>query len=105
MSTATLNAPATTDEAAIFAVLDNLSQANFTKNTALFAAQFAPDAPIFNLAPPLIHHGINTAEKQAWFDSWSTPVDIEPRDFKVTVTGDIAFCHGYIRMAGTKKGP
>jgi PhnB protein len=105
MSTATLAAPATTDEAAILAVLDNLSHAHFTKNVELFTAQFAPNAPIFNLAPPLIHHGVDAAEKQAWFDSWTTPIIIEPRDFKVTISGDLAFCHGYLRLAGTKKGP
>lgn len=104
MSTATLNAPATTDEAAIFAVLDNLSQAHFTKDVELFAAQFAPAVPIYNLAPPLIHHGVDIGEKQAWFDSWSTPITIEPRDFHVTVSGDLAFCHGYLRLEGTKKG-
>ena len=105
MPTATLTIPATIDEAAILAVIDNLSQAHFTKNVALFSAQFAPNAPIYNLAPPLIHHGVNPVEKQAWFDSWATPIIIEPRDFHVTVSGDLAFCHGYLRLAGTKKGP
>ena len=23
----------------------------------------------------------------------------------LTVSGDLAFCHGYLRLAGTKKGP
>jgi len=111
MSTAALHAPlstspvsTSTDEAQILAVIQALSQAHHDKNTALFAAQFAPHAAIFNLAPPLAHDGIDTEEKQAWFDSWSTPVGIEPRDFKVTVSGDLAFCHGYLRMSGTKKG-
>jgi ketosteroid isomerase-like protein len=104
MPTATLNAQSTKDEAAILAVVDALSQSHHDKNVALFASQFAPDAAICNLAPPLIRHGIDRAEKQAWFDSWSTPVEIEARDFSVTVSGDFAFCHGYLRMSGTKKG-
>ena len=105
MSTATL-APATAaDETAILAVVANLCQALLYKNVAKFAAQFAPNAAIFNLAPPLVHHGVDKRDKQAWFDSWSTPLDLEPRDFQVTVSGDLAFCHGYLRLSGTKKGP
>jgi len=104
MSTATMKAPTSTDQAAILAVLANVRQSQHDKDVAQFANQFADDASIFNLAPPLIHRGIDRGEKQAWFDSWSTPIEIEPRDFEVTVSGDFAFCHGYLRMNGTKKG-
>ncbi len=109
MTTATMHAPvlsfaASSDEAAVLAVVETMRQANHDKNASLFAAQFAPNAAVFNLAPPLIHHGIDLEEKQAWFDSWATPVEIESRDLKVTVSGDFAFCHGYLRLSGTKKG-
>jgi len=56
------------------------------------------------IAPPLVHRGVDLEEKQEWFDSWATPVDLEGRDFKVTVSGDFAFCNGYLNMRGTKKG-
>jgi ketosteroid isomerase-like protein len=104
MPTATLSPQSTRDEVAILAVVDALSQAHHDKNVSLFAAHFTPNAAIYNLAPPLIHHGVDQQEKQAWFDSWETPVGIEARDFCVTVSGDFAFCHGYLRMSGTKKG-
>jgi len=109
MSTAVLNASvsaaaASNDEAEILAILETLRQAHHDHNAALFAAQFAPDADLYNLAPPLAHHGVDLDEKQAWFDSWATPVEIDTRDFKVTVSGNFAFCHGYMRMRGTKKG-
>jgi ketosteroid isomerase-like protein len=106
MPTATLHAPvsASQDEADILAVVESMRRANYEKNAAEFAAQFAPDVVIYNLAPPLVHRGINVKEKQAWLDSWSTPVDIESRDLEVTVSGDFALCHGYLRMRGTKKG-
>jgi ketosteroid isomerase-like protein len=93
-----------TDEAEILAVLENLVQANHEKNVAQFAAQFSPDAAVFNLAPPLRHDGIDLKEKQEWFDSWSTPIDLEARDFKVEVSGDLAVCHGFLKLTGTKKG-
>jgi ketosteroid isomerase-like protein len=106
MSTATLTIPVThsADETAILAILDSLRKAHLDKNVGLFAAQFAPNAEIYNLAPPLVHRGVDVAEKQAWFDSWETPVNIDTRDFVVTVSGNFAFCHGYMRMRGTKKG-
>lgn len=105
MSTATLNVPIPTDEAEILALAESLLKANHDKNVAAFATPFAPDAAIYNLAPPLVHRGIDVKERQAWYDSWATPVDIEPRDLKVTVSGDLAVCHGFLHISGTKKGP
>ena len=106
MSTAILHAPISNaaDDAEILGVIQNLRQAHLDKNVALFAAQFAPHAAIYNLAPPLVHHGVDNQEKQAWFDSWATPIEIDSRDFMITLSGDFAFCHGYMRMRGTKKG-
>ena len=106
MSTATMHAAVSTsdDKADILAILETMRQAHHDHNAAAFAAQFAPDAAIYNLAPPLAHHGVDLAEKQAWLDSWATPVEIDTRDFSVTISGDFAFCRGYMRMRGTKKG-
>ena len=106
MSSATLNVSVSqsADEAAILAIVETLRESHHDKNVALFAAQFAGNAAIYNLAPPLVHRGVDLEEKQDWFDSWATPVDLEAREFKVTVSGDFAFCHGYMNMRGTKKG-
>jgi ketosteroid isomerase-like protein len=104
MSTATMIVETKKDEAAILALLSTLHRANHDKNAAAFAAGFAPGAAIFSLAPPLIHLGIDLEEKQAWFDSWETPIEIEPRGFKITVSGDFAFGYGFLHMSGTKKG-
>lgn len=107
MATATLNEvnkASSKDEAVIRALVEAMLRANHDKDAAAFAAPFAHDAAVFNLAPPLVHHGINLQEKQAWYDSWSTPVDLVARDFKVSVSGDLAFCHGFLRLTGTKKG-
>jgi ketosteroid isomerase-like protein len=67
-------------------------------------APYAQDAAVFNLAPPLTHRGVNRQQTQAWLDTWATPIDLEHRDFNITVSGDFAFCHGLLRMSGTKKG-
>lgn len=105
MSTATLTVQSTPDEADILAVIDALLKANHDKDAAAFAAPFAPDAAVFNLAPPLVDHGIDLREKQAWLDSWATPVDIESRHLNIAVSGDLAICHGFLHLSRTKKGP
>jgi len=99
-----MNVQSTKDEAEILAIIESLHKANHDHNAAMFAAPFTPDAAIFNLAPPLVHRGIDIEEKQAWLDSWETPVDLESRDLKVTVNGDLAFCHGFLHMSGRKRG-
>ncbi len=96
--------PAATDESAILAVIDGMAKARYDKSAQAIAAPYAPDAAIFNLAPPLVHHGIDIPETQEWLDTWDGPIQIEPRNFEITVAGDIAFCHGLMRMTGNKKG-
>ena len=104
MATATFINSTAQDELAILAVIEGMAKARYDKNPRAIAAPYTPDAAIFNLAPPLAHRGIDIAETQAWLDTWDGPIEIEPRDFHVTVSGDTAFCHGYMRMAGSKKG-
>jgi ketosteroid isomerase-like protein len=110
MATATLNTLDTSnnaalkDEADILAFVEAMLRASHNKNAAVFAAMFTPDAAVFNFAPPPAHSGIHIEEKQAWYDGWSMAVDLDAGDFKISVRGDLAFCHGYLRMTGTKNG-
>jgi ketosteroid isomerase-like protein len=104
MATTALKEPTANDKSAILAVIDSMEKARYDKNSQAIAATYAHDAAIFNLAPPLVHHGIDIAETQEWLDTWNGPIQIESRDFEITVAGDIAFCHGVMRMTGNKKG-
>jgi ketosteroid isomerase-like protein len=99
-----LNVPVSVDEVAILALIDARHEAHHNKDGEAVAAGYATDAAVFSLAPPLMYHGVDAAEKQAWLDSWEGPVEIESRDFKLTVSGDFAFGHGFLRLSGTKKG-
>jgi ketosteroid isomerase-like protein len=103
MSTATLNDQTTKDEVAILALLEASHKAHHDKDASAIAAPFVENAVIFDLAPPLSHHGINIQEKQAWLDSWTGPIELESRDFSVTVNGDFAFCYGFYRMSGSPR--
>jgi hypothetical protein len=53
MSTATIAAPATTDEAEILTLIETMLKANHSKDAAAYAAPFAPDATVYNLAPSI----------------------------------------------------
>ena len=104
MATTMLNVQVSVDEAAIVSLIDARHRAHHAKDGAAIAAGYAADAAVFSLAPPLMYHGVDAREKQAWLDSWEGPVEIESRDFKLTVSGDFAVGYGFLRMSGTKKG-
>lgn len=91
------------DEVAIRALIESAHKAHHNKDAAAIAAPYAPDAAVFNLAPPLSHRGVDLDEKQAWLDTWDGPIDFESRDFNIKVTGDSAFGYGFYRMSGTPK--
>ncbi|MGA7340180.1 MAG: nuclear transport factor 2 family protein [Terracidiphilus sp.] len=104
MSTAVQSAPVSIAEAEIRALIDSIHQAHHDKNAAAIAAPYAPDAAIFDLSPPLAHPGVTVERKQPWLDTWETPLELEIRNLKITVSGDTAFGHGFLRMSGTKAG-
>jgi len=104
MSTATLRAPASTDEAEILSLIGALHTAHHEKSVMGIAAPYAPHAVIYDLEPPLSHDGIPVERKRKWLETWDTPIDLTAQDFKVEVSGDHAYGHGFLRMTGTKKG-
>jgi uncharacterized protein (TIGR02246 family) len=103
VTTVTVKSQASKDEAEIRALLETLKKAHHDKDAARIAAQFTQDAAVFNLAPPFTHTGIDLEEKKAWLDSWEGPIELESRDFKISISGDSAFCHGFYRMSGSPK--
>ena len=104
MSTATLNAPATTDEAAILFLISSIIQAHYDKSAEGISAPYAPHAIIYDLEPPLMHDGISVERKRKWLTTWDSPIGIEPRDFELTINGDHAYAHGYLRMSRAEEG-
>jgi ketosteroid isomerase-like protein len=92
------------DKADVLELIASMARARYDKSARGIAAPYVRDAAIFSLAPPLVHRGIDVEETQTWLDTWATPIAIEPRDFSVTIAGDHAFAHGYMRMQGRKRG-
>jgi ketosteroid isomerase-like protein len=104
MSTTTLNAAVSADEAEILALGGALHKAHFAKDPKGISAPFAPHAVIYDLEPPLSHDGISLERKRAWLATWDTPIELAAENFKVVVSGDHAYGYGYLRMSGRKKG-
>jgi len=104
MATTSLKHPSSDDEAAIRAVFERVGRAHRSKDAAAIVAPYAADAAIFDLAPPLSHRGIDRQGVQAWLDTWEGPIDLETRDLDITVDGNLAVCHGFSRLSGTKSG-
>ncbi|HEY5006906.1 MAG TPA: nuclear transport factor 2 family protein [Caulobacteraceae bacterium] len=104
MTTAFLTDASAKDEAAIRLIIDAIIKAHHDKDAAAIAAPYALDAALYDLAPPLCHQGHDLKDVQAWLDTWDGPIENEARDFKFEIAGDLAFGHGYFRLAGMKKG-
>jgi ketosteroid isomerase-like protein len=104
MTAATLTSSPAKDEAAIRLVIASIIKAHHDKDAAAIAAPYAPDAVLYDLAPPLCHLGHDLSDVQAWLDTWDGPIENEARDFTFTIMGDLAVGHGYFRLAGLKKG-
>jgi len=104
MPTAILTNTTAKDEAAIRLVIEAIAKAHHDKDAAAIAAPYAPDAVLYDLAPPLRHLGQDLDGVQAWLDTWEGPIENEARDFNFTIVGALALGHGYFRLAGLKKG-
>ncbi len=102
-ATATAQDQSPKDKADILALLETIHKAYHDKDAAAIVAQYAPEAAVYNLAPPLAHRGTDLQELKTWLKTWEGPVDRESRDFSITVSGDFAFCHGFYRLGGTPK--
>jgi ketosteroid isomerase-like protein len=92
-------------EAEIRQVIEAQAQAIRDKNAKAAVSHYASESVIFDLAPPLRNPSAGPALEQSlndWFATWQGPIRYEMRDFSITVSEDLAFCHGFVRIKGTK---
>jgi ketosteroid isomerase-like protein len=93
------------DEAQIRALLDERTAALRAKDAPAVLSHYAPDTVKFDLAPPLRSAGPAALDRrglEGWFATWWGPLGYDLRDFQVVTGGDLAFCHGFVRISGTK---
>lgn len=93
------------DEARIRALIDQQANALRAKDATGVLAHYAADTVKFDLAPPLRYAGADALDREgleSWFSSWRGPLGYEVRDFTITAGDELAFCHGFVRIGGTK---
>ncbi|MGO1080485.1 YybH family protein [Inquilinus sp. CA228] len=93
---------ANTTEARIHALVGERSAALRRKDAKSVVACQAADYVLYSLAPPLRTEEAGTEGLEAWFATWRGPIGYEIHDLGIAAGGDVAFCHGFARMTGTK---
>jgi uncharacterized protein (TIGR02246 family) len=94
----------TTNRVEIEALFQKLARAHADHDADAIVDVYAPDAVIFDLAPPLGRRGMNRDNVAAWLAGWDGPIQIDARDVSLTVEGDLAFVSALNRMRGRQGG-
>ena len=94
----------TTERAKVEEVFQRLAKAHVDHDADAIADAYAPDAVIFDLAPPLVRRGMNRESVAAWLAGWDGPIQIDARDVDLMVDGNLAFVSALNRMRGRQGG-
>jgi len=94
----------TTDESQIRQRLESWTEALRSKDIDGLMSHYAEDILVFDIAPPLQYEGATAYRKNwaDWFPTFQGPVGYEIRDLSITTGGDVAFCHSFNRITGTR---
>lgn len=90
-----------TDEDLVREIVQARESAMRSGDAMRIIARYAPDAVVFDLAPPLRKVGPEVHDLEGlrgWFAGHGGSVGYEIRDLSVTVGADVAFCHSLDRM-------
>jgi ketosteroid isomerase-like protein len=79
-------------------LLRQLAKAHADHYADAIVEAYAPDAVIFDLAPPLGRRGMDRESVAAWLAGWDGPIRIDARDVNLAVDGDLAIVSA--RMQG-----
>lgn len=89
------------DQAALYAILGDRTNAVFGKMAALAAKDLAEDMVSFDLAAPLNGLGGDQTALQSWLDGWAA-ISWSMSDLTLETAGDLALAYGIGHLAGTR---
>jgi ketosteroid isomerase-like protein len=87
-------------DAEIRRLIEGRHQAHHRRDPEAIASVFSPNAVRYDLAPPLVHVGLDVREVEAWLATWKGPILLDTRDLEIEVEGALAVAHGLTRMRG-----
>lgn len=91
------------EETRIRAVLEGHARALHERNAARAVSHYAPDAVLFDVAPPLRQQRRDLgALLDEWFATWKGPVGYEGRDLRIVVGAGVAFSTSLQRLHGER---
>jgi uncharacterized protein (TIGR02246 family) len=94
----------TTERTEIEALFQRLARAHVDHDADAIVESYAPDAVIYDLAPPLGRRGMTRAGVATWLAGWDGPILIDARDVSLIVDGDLACVSALHRMRGRQGG-
>ncbi|MGJ3245166.1 MAG: YybH family protein [Elainellaceae cyanobacterium] len=85
-------------------LINNWLAALRAKDVDALMTHYAPKLLLYDLDPPLVHHGADTYHKswQEWFASIQGDVGYEIRNLNLSVGDDVAFSTSINQMSGVK---
>jgi uncharacterized protein (TIGR02246 family) len=94
----------TTDRTEIEALFQRLAKAHADHDAETIVESYAPDAVIYDLAPPLGHRGMTREAVTTWLAGWDGPILIDARDVNLMVDRELACSSALMRMRGRQGG-
>jgi len=88
-------------------IFSRYEEAIRTRNARMIAADYAPGALAYDLAPPLQHDAaatVDLAGMEAWFAAWEDDLRVEHQPPTLLRDGDLAVLWALQHMHGTRKG-
>ncbi|MDN5882553.1 MAG: hypothetical protein L0H37_09295, partial [Nitrosospira sp.] len=92
----TIEITKTHDEAQIRGTIDARAGAIRNKNPEGVLPNFSEDSVGYFVETPLQQSPLRE-DLAGWFATWSDPIGYEIGDLKITVGGDVAYCHSLNR--------
>ena len=89
-----------TDAAEIEALFQRLARAHADHDGEAIVAAYAPDAVIYDLAPPLGRRGMSHDSVVAWLAGWEGPIRTDAHDVTLVVDNHLAFVSALNRLRG-----
>jgi ketosteroid isomerase-like protein len=90
------------DDLEIRRLIEARQQAHASKDASAIAAPYSRDAVRYDLAPPLVHRGVDRADLDQWLATWAGPITIDTPNLEIAVDGALAVAHGLAHMRGRK---